>query len=111
MPNPNPNPQAVAVSVWEAPRFRITMTPATNVSGWTLVLNIRSTVQPGTLLLQLTSPIMEDAGVGIFYFTASSAQLGALGAGDFDFDVWRIDTANEKRLVWGPLNLLTEQWK
>lgn len=106
----NPNPQAVAFSEWESPKLEITMTPPTNITGWTLQLNIRT--EDGTIVLQMTPPsTIDDVVNGIFGFILTSAQAGGMQVGDYKYDVWRIDAGFEKRLTWGTLTVLQEQWK
>lgn len=107
----NPNPQTVTVAAYESPTLKVTMVPATNITGWTLQLNIRSAFG-GPALIVSTPAVVLDAVAGIFTFSLTSAQLGTvLGVGAFLYDVWRIDSGSEKRLVYGPLNIAAEQWQ
>lgn len=100
--------QPVAFAAWESPTLRVSMTPATDITGWTFQINVR---RAGVVVLQSTTFVITDAANGVVSFTLTSAQTGAMSPGDYDYDVWRIDAGNEKRLCWGTMIVLTEQWK
>ncbi len=109
----NPNPQSVAFAAFEAPTLKVTMSPPTNISGWTLQLNIRRSYasMPPLLIADMT-PTIIDAATGVFSFSLTSLQAGVtLGPGSYACDIWRTDSGNEKRLVVVSLTVKTEQWK
>lgn len=108
----DPNPQPWTFSAYEAAKLEIEMTPAGDITGQTYELNIRKQDPDGTLVLHLTTFTVENITIGLFAFFLTSAQTGTvIGPGDFAYDVWRIDTGNEKRLVWGFLTVKGQQWK
>lgn len=104
-----PLQQPVAFAKWEAPNLRVKMSPATNVSGWTFILNVRDS--DGDVVLQSSSYTVTDTANGWIVFAVTSAQAAAIGVGDFDYDIWRTDSGSEKRLAWGTLSVVSQQWK
>ena len=108
------NPQNIqGLSAYESPNLNVTMLVPTNITGWTIQLNIRSEDEgTTTLLIQMTGPTITDNINGVFNFVLSSSQTGVtLGPGDFQYDIWRTDAGFEKRLTWGIMSILPEQWK
>lgn len=106
----NPNPQNLTCAAFEAPAIRMTMDPATDITGWSLKLNVRN--KDGDSLIASITFTVESAGLGIASFPLSSSDTGTtLGIADFDYDIWRIDAGFEKRLVYGELSVGTEQWQ
>jgi len=103
-------PQEVTLARYEPKTFRVTMSPATNATGWTFSLNIRSA---GTSVLAVTTGwTIEDASLGIFKVTLTSAQTGALSANAiYDFDIWRTNSGTEAQLVFGFLRIASQQWQ
>jgi len=80
------------------------MSPATNITGWTLQLNIS---RNGIAILQNSTPSITDEVNGIFTFTLTAGQTGTtLGIDTFNFNVWRMDVGNETILAYGIVNVL-----
>ncbi len=108
----NPNPQPIGFASWEAPVLTVTMTVNGSIAGQSFIWNIRD--QYNTVIYQITNFTVVDPGSstspGIFSFPLTSFQAGTL-AGDYKYDVWRINPSFEKRLVYGALSVSTEQWK
>ena len=84
------------------------MSPATNIAGWTLQLNIR---QGSTVILQATPPTINNATVGIFTFVLTSTQTGSMTTGNYLYDIWRTDSGFETQLVYGGIYVSPEEWK
>jgi hypothetical protein len=117
----DPNPQTVEFSAYEAVKFVVTMRPPLTTP-WpgsaTFELNIRT--QLGEVVIQSTNFTVTDSVNGVVEFNLTSTETGDLspgdatptpGGGDFLYDLWRTDAGNEKRLAWGPLIDLGQQWK
>src|SRR6185436_922519 len=108
----NPNPQSVAFAAWEAPTLTITMSANGSIAGQVFQLNIRD--EEGNVVLQVTPATITGNGSsttpGVFTFTLTSAQTGAMTVGDYRYDVWRTDSGSEKRLCYGVMSVEVEQW-
>jgi hypothetical protein len=75
------------------------MTPAQDVTGWTLVSTVRDKLG-GTV--QFTPPVtITDAGRGRFKVVWPRASTSALAAGNYVWDVRRIDSGNNAVLAHG----------
>lgn len=122
----NPNPQALEFSAYEAVRITVTMRPPLDPSApWTLAdtfqLNIRD--QAGDVVVQSTVFVVKSLTLGIVRFDLTSTQTGQLDpdgggdsaanpdGGDFKYDCWVTTPSGEKRIAWGPLSDLGQQWK
>jgi len=91
----------------------MTMSPVEDITGWTLEAHFRDRPVGSTPTLLLTrSGVLSDPTNGVATFAIVSSETGTtLGAGDFDYDIWRIDAGSEKRLVWGELSVRDQQWQ
>ncbi len=117
----NPNPQPVELSAWETVSLTVTMARNGSIAGQTFQLNIRDEARAVVLTLNSVSDpsqfTLVDAGSsstpGVFKFTLTSADTGSIlfQDQDYKYDIWRVDSGSEKRLCWGPLSDLEEQWK
>jgi len=122
----NPNPQAMQISAYEGIVVTVTMRPALKVP-WTgadtFQLNVRD--QFGNVVLRSTMFVVTDFINGVVQLQLTSAQTGDLdtgitsvgdsvsnpAGGDFPYDFWRTTPGSEKRLAWGTLSALPQQWK
>ena len=119
----NPNPQQLSFSAYEGILLKVMMKPPLTTpwpGGATFILNIRD--DAGNVVVQSSSFVVLDAVNGVVQFTLTSTQTGELDVGggdsvsspvggDFLYDCWRTDTGSEKRLAWGPLIVLAQQWQ
>ena len=80
--------------------FKVTMSPATDIAGWTFILTIR---QNGTSMFSTTTVTVNDSDNGVFSISMTATQTGTLGLGYFDYDIWRTNSTAETQLVIGPL--------
>lgn len=94
---------------YEAPTVRVTMSPAVDITGATHRLNVRN--QESGELVDYWTETVESSSLGIFTFDPTSAETGVITPGDYDYDIWRTDAGNEKRLVWGTLTVSRQQWQ
>src|SRR4051794_1726099 len=76
-----------------------TMTPPTDISGWTLSSTVKDKLG-GTTQFTPTYAIT-DAGRGVFTLTWTRAQTSALTPGDYVWDVRRTDSGFNKVLAHG----------
>lgn len=104
----NPNPQNIAFARWEAPRLTVTMSPPTDITGWTFTLTIK---KDGIVSYQNSTPTVTNLTTGIFYWDIPSTSSGGLVVGQYHYDVFSTNTGNEKQLVYGILTVRFEQWK
>ena len=104
-------PQEMTIARYEAVTITATMDPATNVTGWTFALNIRSA---GSLLsgYPVTTFSITAAGDGVFTVSLTSTQTAAFAAGAvYNWDIWRTNSGAEKQLAFGTLNVAEQQWQ
>jgi hypothetical protein len=78
-----------------------TMTPTTDITGWTIVFNVAksagSTAKVITNLgCTLTTPVS-----GIFTATLTDVVTLAIPVNSYYWDAWRIDASNERMLAYG----------
>jgi hypothetical protein len=87
---------------------QLVLNPATDITGWTFEMVIK--VDPGDAggeLIEITSPTVDDATKGKATFTLTKTHTESLTAGtEYDYDIWRTNADNEKRLSYGRLRLL-----
>ena len=103
------NPQNLKCAAFETVTVEMSMSPATDVAGGTFQMNVRK--KDGTSLLTVAGTVV-DSTKGVVDFTLTSANTGTdVGIGAFDYDVWRTDAGNEKRLTYGDFQVTSEQWK
>jgi hypothetical protein len=95
--------QEISFAAYQNITIQVTMSPVTNITGWTLQLNI---ARNGTSILTNTDPSITDETNGIFTFTLTSTQTGVtMGVGTFQYNVWRTDVGSETLLAYGLLNV------
>lgn len=105
-------PQDMTISRYEAVTITVTMDPATNITGWTFALNIRSagsllTGYPKTDIFTIT-----NAANGIFTASLTSAQTDDFAVGAiYEYDIWRTNSGSEKQLAFGQLQVHPQQWQ
>src|SRR5579862_9901579 len=89
----------------------VTMSPTTNIAGWTLQFTVRTSYgDPNALLTKTTGSgiTITNAGSGIFTITIASADSSGLAQRAYVFDIQRIDSGNRTVLTIGNLTLLPE---
>lgn len=79
-----------------------TMTPLTDISGWTIVFTLKAQPATPTSLLSISASLT-TAGSGIFTVAISSTQTTSLSAGTYAYDVWRTDSGSAAELSIGAL--------
>ncbi len=101
--------QPIWFSPYETINLQVAMSPEQSIAGFTLQLNIR---RKGIALLTVTDPVINDVLNGIFTFTITSEQTGALGTQPCYYDVWNTTDGEEAQLVpVGSLVIKPELWQ
>jgi hypothetical protein len=119
----DPNPQALQFSAYEAVLVTVTMRPPL-ATPWTeddtFQINVRD--EGGDVVLQSGDFTATDLTNGVVKFPLTTDQTGQLdpiggdstanpAGGDFTYDCWKTTPGSEKRLAWGPLSVLSQQWQ
>lgn len=79
-----------------------TMTPTTDITGWTISTRVKQTATDPTSLVSASATIT-NAAAGIFTVALSAAQTNLLPAGQLPYDVWRTDSGSAAALSVGML--------
>ena len=95
----------------EAIALVFTMTPLTDITGWTIEMNVKYDATDTAVLLTIAATIT-TAAAGIFTVNLTSAQTKTLytsaGGRPLAYDVQRTDAAAEAVLSIGSLSILQE---
>lgn len=90
--------------------LRVVMSPATDITGWTLQFTLKNTATDASALFTKTTTAgtitISDATNGIFAVTILSANTSGLTSGPYVYDVQRTDSGSRTPIVYGMLNLL-----
>lgn len=92
-----PKTDAITIYRGEDVDLPFTMDPVENITGWTIVLSIKSAAQ---VVITKTATITSGAS-GTFVFALLHADSDDLDPGAYHYDVWRTDTASERVLAIG----------
>lgn len=82
--------------------FVFTMTPLTDITGWTNSWRLKASFNDATVLLSINATLTTPAS-GIFTVALTAAQTTAIPAGNYVFDVWRTDSGSSAALAIGNL--------
>jgi hypothetical protein len=88
-----------------------TMSPATNITGWSLQFTVRKNFGDATALITKTigsGITVTDLTNGIFKIAVANADTSGLTPGAYVYDVERTDSGNRTVLTTGYLNILPE---
>lgn len=89
----------------------VTMSPATNITGWTLAFTVRKSYGDASALMTKTSGAgitVTDATNGVFKVAIASADSTGLEQRAYVFDIQRTDSGSRTVLTIGTLTLLPE---
>jgi hypothetical protein len=89
----------------------VSMSPATNITGWTIKFTVRKNYNDPTALITKTvgsGITVTDATNGVFTITIASADTSGLDLRAYAFDVQRTSAGNRTVLTIGNLTLLPE---
>ena len=86
----------------EAPQLNFTMTPTTDITGWTISFCLKAS--PGDLPLLTVAGAIVGAAAGTFKVNLTKANL-TIPAGVYVYDVQRTDSGSEAVLSIGKFNL------
>lgn len=89
----------------------VTMSPVTNITGWTLQFMVKK--QYGDATAQITKTVgsgitITDATNGVFTVAIARADTSGLDPGVYVFDIQRTNAGNQTVLTIGNLTLLPE---
>jgi len=107
MPNTLPAPQYVETLLGEDRAFRVTMQPATNIAGWSLAFRVKRQGTDDTVLIEKTTANLGvnvvDPANGVFDVLILKADTtdAAVGAGSYEWNLFRTDSGNEILLARG----------
>jgi hypothetical protein len=91
----------------------VTMSPAVNITGWSLAFTVKRAYGDAAALLSKTTAAgitITDAANGVFRVTLASADTNnaTVGAGAYVYDVQRTDSGFRTVLCLGTLTVLPE---
>lgn len=92
-----PSTETVSVYRGEDATLRFTMSPVVDITAWTLLFTARLS---STLAITKT-PTITDGPNGIMQFALLRDDTVAVSPGNYQYDVWRIDTNNQYPLAVG----------
>ena len=82
-----------------------TMTPTTDISGWTIAGTFRQAPQQGPVLFTVAGSVT-SAVAGIFTLSIAAATTASLPANLYAYDVWRTDSGSAANLSTGLMRVL-----
>lgn len=85
--------------------LNFTMTPLTDITGWTMSFRLKVNQGDPTALLTINASIT-TAAAGTFAVAITAAQTTTLPAGQYMWDVWRTDSGSANPLALGPMTVL-----
>jgi len=91
----------------EAISLSFTMTPTTDITGWTITLTIRINANDPAFVLQKTPASLTTPASGIFSFALASTETRLL-VGKYAYDVQRVDSGSEATLSIGNMTVKQE---
>jgi hypothetical protein len=84
--------------------LNFTMSPVVDISGWTLVFNIRDERLTGDSLLTASGSVTSGAG-GTFSIPLAAADTDNLDPDEYAWDVWRTDSGSAAVLALGTITV------
>src|ERR1700674_5461632 len=89
---------------------KVTMTPPTNITGWTLQLSVRQHYGDAVMVFSVGSGsiVITDSANGLFQITVASALTSGLTPECYVYDIQRIDPGSRVVLTRGNLILQPE---
>ena len=90
----------------EALQLNFTMTPVTDITGWTIVFTLRKNATDAVSILSINATIL-SAIAGTFRISLTKAQTSLIAA-TYQYDVFRTDVGSEACLSIGSFVLNQE---
>ena len=97
----------ISIYKGEATQLAFTMTPTTDITGWTLTFSLKPNASDPTASLTIAGAIT-NAAAGTFTITISHAQTGGLASGTYAYDVQRTNSGSETVLSIGVITVNQE---
>lgn len=81
-----------------------TMTPLTDITGWTIVFTVKAAPEATTSLLSINATLTTPSS-GIFTVPVTAAQTLGLSANTYAYDIWRTDSGSAAGLSIGSFTM------
>lgn len=81
-----------------------TLTPLTDITGWTIVFTAKTAPESTTSLLSISGSVTTAAS-GIFTVPVTAAQTLGLTANTYAYDIWRTDSGSAAGLSIGSFTM------
>lgn len=85
--------------------LNFTMTPLTDITGWTMSFRVKAKLEDASVLLGPINASITTAAAGTFSVPLTAAQTSTLPVGTYDYDVWRTDSGSAATLDLGKLTV------
>lgn len=82
-----------------------TMTPTTDITGWTMSFRLKAQISDASVLLGPVNATITTAAAGIFAVALTAAQTLTLPVGTYDYDIWRTDSGSAATLDLGKVTV------
>jgi hypothetical protein len=92
--------QTISIGRGEDITLNFTMTPRVDITGWNIQFTITNEYNQAAKVLQVAG-IAISAPLGRFSVTLSNIQTEVIAPNIYTYDVWRIDSGNERILSIG----------
>lgn len=87
----------------------VTMSPVTNISGWTIAGQVKNLLTDPTALITLAGTVT-NASAGIFTVPLTAAQTLSLAAGSYPYALERTDSGSSALISEGTLQVRGSAW-
>lgn len=88
----------------EAIAFRFTLTPTTDITGWTVSFRVKQQLSDATALQTLAGSLTTPAS-GLLTVSLSATVTTSLPDGMYAYDLWRTDSGSEACLSTGAMQV------
>ena len=92
--------QTISIGRGEDIVLKFTMTPRVDITGWNIQFTVVNQFNNSIKILQVAG-IAISAPLGKFNVTLSNIQTEVIDPDTYQYDVWRIDSGNERILSIG----------
>lgn len=99
----------ISFYIGEDVMLRVTMDPVEDITGWTLAFMMRKTIGLLPIAISKEGPpdiIIVNAAGGVFTVKIDSDETADLAAGEYQFDIQRVDAGARSVLVRGTITLV-----
>lgn len=82
----------------------VTLSPTTDITGWTLSFKVKQNATDATALLTVAGSIT-GAAAGTFSVSLTAAQTASVPTGVYVYDIWRTDSGAATALTVGSVTV------